>query len=104
MLQELYEQYLKQKKVLRDLSVALDQRTKELRAEVRLELDQEYQSKIAELLANIRQMTQHRLALEVRLRVSDSLARQACDKVSINTLLLFVVLATRFWLYASSGD
>ena len=65
-MQELYEQYAKQKKVLRDLAVALDQRTREMRAEVRLELDQEYQSQIAELLANIRQITQHRLVLEVR--------------------------------------
>lgn len=66
MVQELYEQYLKQKKVLRDLSVALDQRTQELRGEVRLELDQEYQRNMADLATSARAMKQQRLAIEVR--------------------------------------
>lgn len=66
MLQELYEQYLRQKKVLRDLATALDQRTVELRQEVRLELEQQYQRSMTELAASARSMKQQRLAIQVR--------------------------------------
>lgn len=66
MVQELYSQYLQQGKVLRDLAVALDQRVLELREEVRLELDQEYQRQMADLAAGARAMKQQRLAIEVR--------------------------------------